>query len=228
MKEFVLEVKASWENERQKILAREENVIKICELVLSLTRSTIKKVRDYLLKNGFNNVQEEIWFFKEAHPAFLSQLIYYDKLYHLELRRPVGRVKLVRKFLENEMIHLEHSYENYTDFYFYYRTGQTSLDQEYFTRRIEPIIINYDSLGLQFDPSSSTGYDLKIATILAYDMLLSDLNRELYNLKVGNIASSFCLPMSSNALRWTGSKTGLVELIYALALLGVFNNGKRE
>jgi len=228
MKAFISELKICWDNELQRIQANEEHILKICDAALGITHRAMKELRTQLIETEFKEKEDEIWFFKVAKPDFISKLIYYDKLYHLEIRRPIGREKLVREFLENEMAHLEHSYENYTSFYIYYRTGQTSLDEEYFTRRHKTNDNTYEILGFDSDPNLSTGYDLKIANILAQDKLLGYLNIEIDKLNgMSNHNSSHIYSTNYN-LEWTGSKTGLVELIYALAQAGVFNHGKTE
>ncbi len=181
MREFMTDLKAAWDHELQKIQANEEHRVKICEAALCISRKALADLRIHLLKIKFKNKEEEIWFFKEAKPDMLSKLIYYDKLYHLELRRPVGREKLVRKYLEAEMMYLERSYETYTEFYLYLRTGQTLHDERYFTRS-QPCSYN-DCIANRFDadPNLSTGYDCKIAKIMAHDLLLSYLDKEILN-----------------------------------------------
>lgn len=223
MREFMTDLKATWDHELQKIQANEEHRVKICEAALCISRKALADLRVHLLKIKFKNKEEEIWFFKEAKPDMLSKLIYYDKLYHLELRRPVGREKLVRKYLEAEMMYLERSYETYTEFYLYLRTGQTLHDERYFTRS-KPCSYN-DCIANRFDadPNLSTGYDCKIAKIMAHDLLLSYLDKEIHILK-GTTSRTPNL----HALEWTGSKTGMVELIYGLAQAGIFNDGKAD
>ena len=227
MKKFITDLTAAWDNELQIIQANEEQIIKICEAAINVTKKALSELRAELLRTDFQSKDEEIWFFKEAKPSILSKLIYYDKLYHLEIRRPLGREKLVRKYLENEMLHLEHSYDSYSEFYFYYRTGQSSLDELYFTRGLKSESSNCEATAFDADPNLSTGYDCKVARIIAQDMLLQYLNSEIRRLKGISFTSSTHVPQNSN-LQWTGPKIGLVELIYALAQAGVFNNGKAD
>lgn len=227
MKDFMTSLNAAWDFELQEIQATEEHIVKVCEAALTITRKALAGLRAHLLTAEFKDKEEEIWFFKEAKPQLLSKLIYYDKLYHLELRRPIGREKLVRKYLENEILHLERSYDVYSDFYLYFRMGQTSNDEQYFMRSK---LSNYNDCevhGFDSDPNLSTGYDCKVAQILAQDMLVSYLNKEIYKLKERS-APGHDLGYPHHRLEWTGSKTGLVELIYGLAQSEVFNHGKTD
>ncbi|MFD2164506.1 RteC domain-containing protein [Paradesertivirga mongoliensis] len=226
MKEFMTQLNAVWDFELQKIQASEEHIVRICERVLTITRKALADLRTHLLIAEFKDKEEEIWFFKEAKPQLLSKLIYHEKLYNLELRRPLGRDKLVRKYLENEILHLEHSYESYTEFYLYFRTGQTTNDEHYFLRTHQSCFNDCEAHGFDSDPNLSTGYDCKVARILAQDMLVTYLNREIYKLK--GHASVHKHHDSAHSLEWTGSKTSLVELIYGLAQAGVINHGKSD
>lgn len=227
MKDFMTSLNAAWDFELQEIQATEEHIVKVCEAALTITRKALAGLRAHLLTAEFKDKEEEIWFFKEAKPQLLSKLIYYDKLYHLELRRPIGREKLVRKYLENEILHLERSYEVYSDFYLYFRLGQTSNDEQYFMRSKLSNYNNCEAHGYDSDPNLSTVYDCKVAQILAQDMLVSYLNKEIYKLKERS-APSHDLSYPQHRLEWTGSKTGLVELIYGLAQAEVFNHGKTD
>ncbi|MDB5012811.1 MAG: tetracycline regulation of excision, RteC [Daejeonella sp.] len=226
MEEFVHVLKASLDYDLQKIHASDDHILKVCQSAIVSCKRALTELKHELLKQHFKDVSEEIWFFKTAKPYFVSKLIYYDNLYKIEIRRPMGRDKVVRKFFESEMIHLEYAYENINSFHIYYRTGQTANDKQYFTRNADNLDRNYETLIFDSDCSLSTGYDNKIATILAHDQLLLYLNNEVNKLKRQS-EIVFESPNTYN-LQWTGSKTGLVELIYALAQAGAFNHGKAE
>lgn len=229
MKEFFLHLNAALDYQLQTIQAKEQNVLKVCEAALKASRKSLTSLRDELLKTDFVEKEEEIWFFKEAKPSLLSKVIYYDKLYNLELRRPIGREKLVRKYLENEILHLEHNYDSYSEFYLYFRNSLTTNDELYFRRSKHLNCKDVDAtMEFDSDPKLSTGYDFKVAKIIAQDMLVAYLNKEIYKLKEASSLYPSYFGSNSTRLEWTGSKTGLVELIYGLAQAGVFNNGKTD
>jgi hypothetical protein len=227
MKEFMTNLKAAWDIELQIVQANEEDKVKICKTAVCLTGKTLAQLRKHLLKTKFKNTEEEIWFFKEAKPEILSKLIYYDKLYHIEVRRPMGREKIIRKYLETELMYLEHSSLTYTEFYLYLRSGQTLHDELYFTRNKQNTDNDCIAKRFDLDPNLSTGYDVKVAKIMANEQLISYLDKEIHklrgdNLKHPNISSKI------HVLEWTGPKTGMVELIYGLAQAGTFNHGKAD
>ena len=60
-------------------------------------------MRDLVLKNGFENQQDEIEFFKKVKPKVYSQLIYHNQIFKIESKRPNSCDKVQRKFLVGEL-----------------------------------------------------------------------------------------------------------------------------
>src|SRR5690606_15642642 len=79
--------------------------------------------------------------------------------------------------------------------------------------------LDMDSYCFQNDTSFATTHDYKVAQMLAniqlQDYLISQ--RKTLSITKENV--------TSNVLKWTGPKVGMIELIYALHTAGVFNNG---
>src|SRR5690606_22695974 len=69
------------------------------------------------------------------------------------------------------------------------------------------------------DQRFSTSHDYKIAKIIVYDLVQIYLENQLYK-AVDRLRPTL--------LNWTGSKTALTELIYALYSRGVFDNGNTD
>ena len=152
-------------------------------------------------------------------------MIYYRKVYNIEMHRPVASVEAQKEYLKKKLDVIQDFNDKILDFYRYYRSGAIHLDAAYFVRG-QPDTEQYlETFYYERDPLFSTNADFKVAKIMANDMLQAYLLSELelldnYIQKAGN--TSF----PKVKLTWTGSKTDLIELIYALDTEGCFNNGK--
>ena len=73
---------------------------------------------------------DEIFFFKIIKPKFFSKLIYYRKVYNIEMMRPNGQDCVLKNYFINELNQLENFYNKNIDFYKYYRSGSTHLDKK--------------------------------------------------------------------------------------------------
>ena len=115
---------------------------------------------------------------------------------------------------------LKRFFDNNLEFYKYYRTNSTYLDHKYFVRGKHDIKLSLDTFYFEADHSFSTSHDYKVAKILANDMIQVYLEDQL---SISNQKK-----YDNDSLKWTGSKTALTELIYALYANGVFNNGNAD
>lgn len=88
-----------------------------------------KMVRD----TGFEDVCDEIQFFKEVKPAFAAFIEYYTYRYHALLFAPVTSAEQER-FWRWEEKKMQRFYENNAEFCRYMRDGATHRDAEYFLR----------------------------------------------------------------------------------------------
>ncbi len=111
-----------------------DNPIVLSEESIKLELKSLSALRDFVLQRTFKNEQEEILFFKELKPQILSKLIYHNSVLKIETKKPNGGEKIIRKYYENQLAKLKIYFENNLDFYKYYRTGSSYLDQYYFVR----------------------------------------------------------------------------------------------
>jgi len=119
-------------------------------------------------------------------------------------------------------------FESNLDFYQYYRSKATHLDNHYFVRghidfKLCPNCTPYDR-----DPEFSTCYDHKAAQILANDMLSIYLNKRLHYVDKQIIIEESRAFLSEHPFRWTAPKIALVELGYSIYAACVLNNGKAD
>lgn len=75
-----------------------------------------------------------------------------------------------------------------------------------------------DTIYFETDQSFSTSHDYKVAKIVANDLIQVYIENQLNTKNYNKISHE-------SPLNWTGNKTALTELIYALYSLGVFENG---
>lgn len=189
------------------------------ETIIKLIIQSLSNLKEYVLKNGFKNTEEEILFFKNQKPVIVSKLIYYNAVYKIETKKPY-REKQTKKFLNKELNKLKKFFDNNIDFYKYYRSGNSFLDEKFFVRGNHDIRLWLDTFYFEADHRFCTSHDYKVAKILANDLIQVYLEDQLNN----NHKKS----ANNSSLNWTASKTALTELIYALHSQGVFDNGNAD
>ena len=201
-------------------LTRENgNSLILYEKAINLVLKQIKRIKDFVLDQGFKDLKEEIHFFKELKPRILSKLIYYNSIYKIEAKKPCIGEKIIESYLNEELCKLKKFFDNNLEFYKYYRTNSTYLDYKYFVRGKHDIKLSLDTFYFEADHNFSTSHDYKVAKIIANDLIQVYLEDQLHSTLYRDKS------LEPPKLNWTGSKTALIELIYALHSQGVFDNG---
>lgn len=198
-----------------------------CESAINIILKTINNLKIIVGKNNFKTETEEIHFFKEIKPQFTSKMIYYNAIFKIEMKKPNGGNRILKKYLNNELVKLKAFFDNELEFYKYYRSGSTYLDYKYFLRGKFDIKMSLDSYYFETDRNFSTSHDFKVAKILANDLIQLYIENQL--LMIDNKDTSDKSQRKPNIkVTWTGSKVALVELMYALNSEGVLNNGAAD
>jgi hypothetical protein len=221
MKNFSNFLVAELEGQLKTIRSNQENPLQYAEQAMKCTIISLEKLKAFFEKHTFENKSAEIEFFKVIKPQLASKLIYYNEMYNIEISRPSGSDKAIRKYYYKELQKLKIFFDENLEFYKYYRTGNTCLDKKYFLRRKHDIKLTLDSFYFQSDYNFATSHDYKVAKITANDAIQVFLET---NLKKSQ--KSIHLNEKLQGLKWTGTKVALVELMYALHAEGVLNNGK--
>jgi hypothetical protein len=204
-----------------------DNQIKKCEEAITIILKSINELKKTTTKTNFKTQSEEIQFFKEIKPQFTSKLIYFNRVYKIEMKKPNGGNRILKKYYNNELLKLKAFFDNELEFYQYYRSGSTYLDYKYFLRGKFDIKLALDSYYFETDSSFATSHDFKVATILANDLIQLYIENQL--LMLDNQENTEKSQRKPNVkMTWTGSKVALVELMYALHTEGVFNNGAAD
>ena len=106
----------------------------------------ISRLKMFLNDYQFTSHQEEIYFFKSIKPKFISKLIYYQTIFKIQSRVPIGTSKDIRDYYLKELQKISDYLNINNDFYIYYRSNASSLDGIYFIRK-EPdswLLLNFE------------------------------------------------------------------------------------
>jgi hypothetical protein len=204
-----------------------DNEIKRCEKAIEISVKAKENLRTLIQKTNFKSQEEEIHFFKEIKPQFTSKIIYYNTIFKIEMKKPNGGNRILKKYYNNELIKLKAFFDNELDFYKYYRSGNIYLDYKYFLRGKFDIKLSLSSYYFETDTSFSTSHDFKVAKILANDLIQLYLENKL--IMIENKGTNEKSQRQPNIkMMWTGSKVALTELLFALHTEGAFNNGAAD
>lgn len=200
----------------------EDDMIKVAEKSLLLIDDSIRKLKTLVSSHKFENLGEEVHFFKNLKPKFISKFIYYSLVLDLESHKPNAGKKVLKKYYEAEQEKLKNFYTEQSDFYSYYKREATYLDHKIFVRDSYDLKMKL-SLGFyNFDTSFTTSHDQLIAKFIANEKFDQYLKKQIDGLSESEVYKSL------SPLVWSASKVGLIELVYALYQMRCFNGGNVE
>jgi hypothetical protein len=226
MKDFCDKLLFELDQKLNAVIEVSENDIKLAEEAMKIIVLYIDELKKYVIANDFKNETEEIYFFKERKPQFISKFLYYNNIYKIEINKPQGDKGVMIKYYKKEQSKIKSYFDLNADFYRYYRSGNGVLDHKYFLRGELDFKLNLDSYYLESDRRFTTLLDSKVANSMSNDLILVYLKE-----KIQCASESILIAMNQNKmdlapLTWTLSKSDLVELIYGLNGQMAFNNGK--
>ena len=191
---------------------------------IMLCKKAMVKLKNYISSYSFESPQDEIHFFKVLKPQFYSKYIFFINVYNFIIQKPAGGDDIVKDYITYELADLKRFFDHNQAFYQYYRSGAVQMDEIYFLRGGFDVLAELEDF--EEDAIYSTSYDYKLSKIIANEKYQEYLNLELQKIIQHNDQppeNGVDLPLT-----WTANKTDLVELIYALVALGVFNNGNSD
>jgi hypothetical protein len=133
-------------------------------------------VKVKLVSFKFLTKEDEIFFFKKIKPAFTSDIEYFKLMYNLEVLAPPDQY--LDKFLSLEKKRLSRFILRNAEFYSYYKSDRSDLDEIYFLR------INNTSVQRSYlrpydnERLAKTSHDHLVASILALEKYDRHLNGE--------------------------------------------------
>ncbi|MFC3158047.1 RteC protein [Chryseobacterium arachidis] len=201
-----------------------DDPIRVAEESLSTIDQSIRELKSLIIPVIFNEVAEEVYFFKQLKPLFISKYIYFMKVLSIVSSVPHSNEKTLKKYYENEWEKLKEYHRDNADFYNYYRRKATYMDHKYFVRNSFDLKMKLSFNLYDLDENFTTSHCDKVAHILANDLLEKFLKKESekdYNLLAKNESSA-------TSLKWSASKVAFIELAYALHQSNCFNGGNIE
>ena len=202
------------------IQKEEANAYKAAIRAGRLCREFVQSLQASLIGYTFGP-GEEVHFYKTVKPYFFGRLLYYDRLYEMDIERSLTPPNAVEAFYERELDRLTSVYKQHRFIATYLNSGATYLDDRLFFHETEAGAIALYGKDLP-DAGGRVCYDHVVAQLIAADLMKEYILQKLEDLRQHAGISD---PGAVNVV-WTDSKTALIELAYALQSAGVLNNGK--
>lgn len=193
---------------------------------VDLCGEALKTLKKFVIEIGFENQKDEIYFFKNLKPHVSSKLHFYLTIYKIQTSLFVGNTEFQLELLRREQDSIKRFLQENITFYQYYRSRLAYLDKKYFIRGKSDLVLVVKNPLVFEDPVFSTSHDYLLSTVIANEMLLTYLEKEIHRI------SYDCLNKYDKNTRemdfgigWSDTKVALVELLYALDSLGSINKG---
>ncbi len=201
-----------------------DNPIEGYEESLMEIDQSITDLRSLLLQHPLHAVAQEVYFFKDIKPLFVSQFIFFAKILEIEVAKPNAGQHILKDYYEHELTQLKNFVDACNGFYEYYRRNATYHDAHYFVRNQFDFKRTIDCHLYNYDRSFTTSYDHQVAQIIAHDRLEQYLLQSIYALD-----TYFFEKFSEKSpMHWSSSKSALIELLYGLQVMGCLNSGKGD
>lgn len=207
----------------QKIHNEEGDLLRISERSLMAVDQSVRALKSLVKKYGFGCLADEIHFFKDLKPLFISKFIYHSQKLKIISESPVVGEQALKEYYNNERHKLLVYFTENAEFYSYYRRGAVYLDYKYFVRNAYDLKMKLPSALYNYDEAFTTSHDHHIAYFLANHDLEKFLKDEIEDLE-----NPTKYKTNKSLLSWSSSKVALVELIYALHLMRCCNGGNIE
>lgn len=215
LKQFSTELKISANAEIEAIRADESDALaKTSQWIVIIEKYTLELKR-FVVKYKFKGIHEEIEFFKTIKPDFAALLGYHKRVFQIQLFEAYNSPGAQLKFFRSQLKRLESFMEKNRDYYQYILSKSDHMDETYFTR-------NGPYNTAVIDDRFSTPHEIRLSKLLCNRMVREYLLNAIQKIEKPTSLST------SSALTWTGSKTDLIELIYALQAAGVFNKKEAD
>jgi len=207
-------------------MVSEKDTLIRTERIVTEISNVLFQLKELIRQQGFVDEQEEIQFYKQIKPKFHALYIYHATVFSVESDRPLASKKAAKRYFHNELRRIDNFFYHNADLYKYYRSGKTHLDKEYFTRGQGFNGFVIDIVTPIIDREFCTLHSIKIAFLIAYQQLRQYFQDAM--LEIENPVKTPVFATQQPEMNWTDSKTGLIELGYALHAAGSFNNGKAD
>ncbi|MHB9142583.1 MAG: RteC domain-containing protein [Paludibacter sp.] len=136
-------------------------------------------MRELVLKEGFSDLNSEIYFFKTIKPAVYSKLLYYRAVFELESKRQKANSSVIRRYFQKRLYKINEYKEEHQVKVQYFKCGFKHLDEKYFVRGTTEIPLELRSSHHLLDEEFFTWHDHTFSTIMDNEMLIEYIRKEL-------------------------------------------------
>ncbi|MEL7587959.1 MAG: RteC domain-containing protein [Prolixibacteraceae bacterium] len=192
------------------------------EYAIGHCKIALDRMRELVIKQGFPDQESEIYFFKKIKPTVYSRLLYYRAVFDLESKCQKADSSVIRRYLQKRIYKINEYMEERQVKVQYFKCEYTHLDEKYFVRGTTEIPLELRSSHHLLDEEFFTWHDHTFSTIMANEMLIAYIRKELDKL---DKPVEFNQSYYKSPLKWTAHKIDLGEIIYALLYSGAVNNG---
>ena len=200
------------------VLHRASKSVLLCQKVLST-------LRQKMVEKGFENVAQEVHFFKNVKNLPLTQLIYHTEIHNFEVAFPKATHKRQKKLMKKRLKTYTNFFLRHIDFGQYIEQGATHFDPYYYTRKLDgQLPIRTTGFYLQ-DIEFNTPNDTLLAQFKAYSYMTLYLKVRLSAISKGD---NNPIELPEFNLKCAASKTGITELAYSLILSGAIIGNIKE
>jgi hypothetical protein len=218
LKQFSEELLVKMKGQIERLTLDQPDVILRTSQIISTIEAVILELKKVVLKYQFRNDDEEIEFFKTIKPVFISQLWFHRGLFKISLFESFNDGDSRTIYYRKQLRGLQRFIIKHEEFYHYALSNSVHMDEKFFLR------VNDIKKSFIQDDRFSTAYDIKLSKILTNELLKDYIFNALQKIKSTESENLSGI----NSLKWTGSKTDLVELIYALHASEVFNKSASD
>ena len=199
----------------------QENQLKYYTYRASLFSKAVKDLNNVVVKHEFENVEEEISFFKTIKPILLSEQHYsfhraqlLQKCHNLS---KAGRDDIVKTKLQR----IDSFFSVHQEFCTYYELGEAHRDKDYFVRLSSRSSVNLDYNLVDKDYRSTCEKGHTIGKMLSKKKLSEYFQQVLHLDPLHNMTKGL---QAVGQLNFNGTQTEMVELIYALKACNLLND----
>lgn len=195
------------------------NLLAWAEASLMCIDINIRAIKELVAAHVFLESADEITFFRELKPLFVSEFIFYSLILNIESEKPICSGKPLLKYYSEALENNREKYEQDLIFLSYYRRGATFLDHKYFMRNTADLKWKVPDTLYDIDLRFSTSHDHLISGYKAIEKLEKYMDER----KKKEISDT-CF-QKLKPLEWSASKASLIELLYALHQMKCINGG---
>ncbi len=198
--------------------------IQKCIQKIKLCEGSIQKLKRFYRKHPAENPEKEIHFFKKIKPQFTVELKYQYAMFAYLKNKPKGTLREKKKFINQELERSSAYLQTFNEFYTYYKTAAEHFDHLFY-RQMEFDIKQHAMLEHPLDREFTCPAGPTLTGVISAEKMIQFLKNQLFTLEYPNLEPTWEF---TKKLTWSGSKTDMIELIYALSASGAIQHDLKD